>query len=82
MSPAEKPDYIGLFCCLNGDFLCRNTYVNRRFPFAAGLELPKNEYQIRRADRNQKSISLFYYPEKEKTNYATERISQAAQIPI
>lgn len=32
------------------------------------LELPKSKYQIRKADRNQKSICLFYYPKKEKSD--------------
>ena len=30
------------------------------------LELPKSKYQIRKADRNQKSICLFYYPQKKE----------------
>ena len=33
MSPAKKPDYVGLFCCPNGDFVCAETQMkNRRFP--------------------------------------------------
>ena len=43
------------------------------------LELPKSKYQIRKADRNQKSICLFYYPKKGEIRYAAERISQTAQ---
>lgn len=34
---------------------------------------------IRKADRKQKSICLFYYPQKGEIKYATERISQTAQ---
>ena len=34
---------------------------------------------IRKADRNQKSICLFYYPQKGEIRYATERIIQTAQ---
>ncbi|MCI7368853.1 MAG: GTP pyrophosphokinase family protein [Firmicutes bacterium] len=27
MSPAKKPDYVGLFCCPNGDFVCAETQM-------------------------------------------------------
>lgn len=34
MSPAKKPDYVGLFCCPNGDFsLYQNADVKSPFSF-------------------------------------------------
>ena len=80
MSPEKSPIISGFFAVQTAILhLCFGTEKNRRFPFAAGLELPKSKYQICKADRNQKSICLFYYPQKGENRYVTERISQAAQ---
>ncbi len=41
------------------------------------LELPKSKYQIRKADRKQKSICLFYYPQKkEKSNILQKELAK------
>lgn len=44
------------------------------------LELPKSKYQIRKADRKQKSICLFYYPKKEKSNILQKELAKRLKV--
>jgi len=67
MSPAKSPNISGFFATQAVIFLCTETQMkNRRFPFVDRLKLPKSKYPIHKADRNQKSICLFYYPQKKR----------------
>ena len=77
MSPAKSPILSGLFATQTAIFLCTETQMyNRRFPFADRLELSHNRIMIRKADRNQKSICLFYYPKKEKSDMLQKELSK------
>ena len=76
----EKPDYIGLLCYPNSDF---SLYWNadKKTPFSLWDRtwIPEMWISDTQADRNQKTICLFYYPQKGENRYATERISQTVQ---
>lgn len=78
MSPAKSPNISGFFAIQTAIFLCTETQMyNRRFPFADRLELSHNRIMIRKADRNQKSICLFYYPQKkEKSNMLQKELAK------
>ena len=67
MSPAKNPNISGFFATQAVIFLCTETQMkNCRFPFVDRLKLPKSKYPIHKADRNQKSICLVYYPQKKR----------------
>ena len=77
MSPAKSPIISGFFATQTAIFLCTKTQMkNRRFPFVDRLKLPKSKYPIHKADRNQKSICLFYYPKKEKSNMLQKELAK------
>ena len=77
MSPAKSPIISGFFATQAVIFLCTETQMkNRRFPFVDRLKLPKSKYPIHKADRNQKSICLFYYPKKEKSNMLQKELAK------
>ena len=78
MSLAKSPNISGFFATQTAIYLCAKTRMqNRRFPFVDRLELSKSKYPIRKADRNQKSICLFYYPQKmEKSDMLQKELAK------
>ena len=77
----EKPDYIGLFCYPNSDFLCTETRIKkRRFLSGTGLEFPKCEYQIHRQIGIKKLSAFFIALKKEKTDMLQKELAKRFRV--
>ena len=77
MRPPKSPILSGFFATQTAILLCAKMQMpNRRFPFADRLRQTQNRISDTQADRNQKSICLFYYPEKEKTDMLQKELSK------
>ena len=63
MCPPKSPILSGFFATQTAICLCAKMQMpNRRFPFADRLRQTQNRISDTQADRNQKSVCLFYYP--------------------